>query len=213
MSFFKKLFGGKDEPAPRQLNHPSALNQGDMIVLDDSFALPPQLRGQQLKVEAVHCYEYKHQRSPEWLLRGSGTHLIFLGVENDDQEYLTLSIKLTRAEVESLFDMEAFADVFEEDVRAELQPESSDPELSGWFAGHYRKTDHADFGYFHRQDYRQSPPPQDSNLNHGEAFEGYQLVNDEDTHAIDIEVYENGETDVLLTLYRPVSDIREYWPS
>jgi hypothetical protein len=30
---------------------------------------------------------------------------------------------------------------------------------------------------------------------------------------VDIEVYEGGETEVMLTLYRPVTDIRQYWPA
>ncbi|GLP95676.1 hypothetical protein [Paraferrimonas sedimenticola] len=213
MGFFDKLFGKKAEAEPRQLNHPSQLNQGDMIVLDDSFALPGLLRGQQFKVESVNCYEYQNSRAPEWILRGNGQHTLFLSIEQDDEEYLAVSIKLTRAEVESCFDMDAFADIFEEGVFAELEGHEQDGELAGWLNGRYRQTDFAEFGYFHRADYRHTRPPQDANQSHGDAFEAYQLVNDNETHAIDIEVYENGETDVMLTLYRPVSDIREYWPA
>ena len=31
-------------------------------------------------------------------------------------------------------------------------------------------------------------------------------------HAIEIEVWTGGETDVFVTIYRPISDIKELWP-
>ena len=53
----------------------------------------------------------------------------------------------------------------------------------------------------------------DENGARGEAFESYSLINSQETLAVDIEVYDGGDTEVMLTLYRPLSDIREYWPA
>ncbi len=213
MGFLKGLFG-KKTPAPRQLNHPKDLQIGDMISMDNSFALPTQLRGQQLRVESICTYEYQRQQQPEWILKGHGSDTLFLSLDEDDETYLCFSIKINRAQVEQLFDLDAFSDIFEEDIQATLSVNPNIPEqLKQWVSDEYHQVNFAQFGYFHRQDYRGLRPPQDDGHNRGEAFESYHLIDAEESLAIDIEVYENGETDVMLTLYRPLSDIREYWPN
>ncbi|GIU42511.1 hypothetical protein TUM4438_09260 [Shewanella sairae] len=214
MGFLSSLFGKKEEPK-RQLDHPSKLNKGDMISLDDSFALPPQLRGQQLRVEAVNTYEYERKQQTEWVLKGHGSDTIFLSLDEDDETYLGLSIKVNRGLVEALFDLDQFSEIFEEPGKAELTTNTLSADLQEyeqWLSAHYHQDSAGNFGYFHRQDYRGQKPPQDANGATGEAFESYQLLDDDEDKAIDVEVYEGGETDVMLTIYRPLSDIRDYWP-
>ncbi|MFT5789160.1 MAG: hypothetical protein ACI8SJ_001275 [Shewanella sp.] len=215
MGFLRGLFGKKEEPK-RQLDHPSKLNKGDMISLDDSFALPPQLRGQQLRVEAVNTYEYERKQQTEWVLKGHGSDTIFLGLDEDDETYLALSIKVNRGLVDQLFDLEQFSTIFEEPGKAELITSKLSSELATefelWLSPQYHQVTFAGFGYFHRQDYRGKKPPQDADGATGDPFESYQLLDDDEDKAVDIEVYDGGETDVMLTLYRPLSDIRDYWP-
>ena len=215
MGFISRLFGKKDVPA-RQLSHPTHLQLGDMITLDDSFALPEQLRGQQLRVEAVHTYEYERSQHTEWLLKGHGADTIFLGIEQDDETHLAFSIKISRNQVEQLFDLDAFSTLFDEPGKAQLSVQPLEPELAKrleqWLGKQYHQVSYGDFGYFHREDYRGTKPPQDANGATGEPFESYQLLDEDECRAIDVEVYEGGDTDVLLTLYRPLTDIRAYWP-
>lgn len=214
MGFLSSLFGKKEAPK-RQLDHPSKLNKGDMISLDDSFALPPQLRGQQLRVEAVNTYEYQRKQQTEWVLKGHGNDTIFLSLDEDDETYLGLSIKLNRGLVEALFDLDQFSEIFEESGKAQLTTNTLTADLQEyeqWLSPHYHQVSAADFGYFHRQDYRGQRPPQDADGATGDAFEAYQLLDDDEDKAIDVEVYEGGDTDVMLTIYRPLSDIRDYWP-
>ena len=212
MGFLKGLFGKKAPPA-RQLNHPNHLQIGDMISMDDSFALPQQLRGQQLRVEAVNTYEFERKQVTEWALKGHGNDTLFLSLDEDDETYLGFSLKINRAQVEQLFDLDAFSDIFEEDVQAQLTVQTPIAEqLEQWLGKQYHQINFAQFGYFHRQDYRGQRPPQDENGATGDEFESYQLLDDEERFAVEVEVYEGGETDVMLTLYRPLSDIREYWP-
>lgn len=216
MGFLSSLFGKKEAPK-RVLDEPNKLLKGDMITLDDSFALPPQLRGQQLKVEAIHTYEYQRSQLCEFLLRGHSGTAIFLSCIHEDESYLSISMKINRADVEQLFDLDAFAEIFEEPGKATLTtlpvPTELEAEFGQWLSDEYHQVEFAGFGYFHRQDYRGLTPPQDDNGARGDAFESYSLVNAEDTHAVDIEVYEGGETEVVLTLYRPLTDIREFWPA
>ena len=216
MGFFNSIFG-KKAPPQRELNHPSQLNVGDMISIDDSFALPPQLRGQQLRVEAVHTYESERKQHSEWLLKGHGSDTLFLSIEEDDETYLAFSIKVSRAQVEQLFDLEQFSALFEEPGHAELTtqvlPADLAEQLEQWLGKQYHQVTFAAFGYFHRQDYRGQKPPQDANGATGEPFEYYLLLDDSESCAVEVEVYEGGDTDVVLTLYRPLTDIREYWPA
>lgn len=216
MGFLSGLFGKKEAPK-RVLDHPTKLLKGDMISLDDSFALPGQLRGQQLRVEAIHTYEYEGSQSSEFLLRGNSGEAIFLSYVEDDDSYLSFSIKINRDRVEQLFDLEEFATIFEEEGQASLKPLSLaaelDTQFQQWLSDEYHQVESACFGYFHREDYRGAKPPQDRDGATGDAFESYSLENTQQTHAIDIEVYDGGETDVMLTLYRPLTDIRQYWPA
>ena len=119
MGFLSGLFGKKEAPK-RQLDHPNKLLKGDMITFDDSFALPTQLRGQQLKVEAIHTYEYQRSQLCEFLLRGHSGTAIYLSYVQEDESYLSISMKINRAVVEQLFDLDAFAEIFEEPGKATL---------------------------------------------------------------------------------------------
>ncbi|QYJ79522.1 hypothetical protein [Shewanella acanthi] len=215
MGFFNSIFGKKAPPA-RELNHPSALQIGDMISIDNSFALPPQLRGQQLKVEAINTYEFERSQHCEWVLKGHGNDTLFLSIEQDDEAYLAFSIKISRAQVEQIFDLDQFSTLFDEQG-AQLNTLALSPQLAEqleqWLGANYHQVTFALFGYFHREDYRGLKPPQDDHGATGEPFEYYSLLDDEERRAVEVEVYEGGETDVVLTLYRPLSDIRDYWPA
>ncbi|WP_133408022.1 hypothetical protein [Parashewanella tropica] len=209
MGFFSSLF--KKETPERQLNHPEQLLMGDMITLDDSFALPPHLRGQQLKVESINTYEYERSKQTEWHLKGTGNHNLYLTIDKDEEAYLAFSLKITRSEVEQLFDLDTFSEIFEESSQAviEVNSEHQCDDLSQWLGQTYRRIKYAQQGFFHDKDYRNQQTPSDR----GDEFENYFLIDDEEAHAIDIEVYDGGETDVSLILYRPISDIRQYWPA
>ncbi|MDP2562244.1 hypothetical protein [Psychrobium sp. 1_MG-2023] len=208
MGFFSKLFSKAEAKPQRELTHPSQLRQGDIIVLDDSFALPVQLRGQSLEVSEVNSYEYEHSKECEWVLRGTSDELLFLSVYKDDEESLILSRKITRETVGKIFDLDQFSQLFDEPGKAVLDVKSVPTDLEQWLGQHYRQDDFARFGYFHDCDHR------DNNLSikSGDSFERYSAISDDEKFAIEAEVYEGGETDVVVSLYRPISDIRQYWP-
>ena len=46
----------------------------------------------------------------------------------------------------------------------------------------------------------------------GEQFELYTLIDEEQSRGIDIEVWQDGDTDLFITLYRPTSDIVDIFP-
>ena len=98
---FKSFFDKNEEPKGRTLTHPRDLRVGDVIVMDDGFDLPIQLRGQQFEVKKVQTYQFEHEQNSEWILKGIDNRPIFLGVEEEDGSCeLTFSIKIERDEVE-----------------------------------------------------------------------------------------------------------------
>ena len=180
--------------------------------LDDSFALPPLLRDAMLEVLEVNTSQFEFSHEPEWVLQGESGQIIFFSInEEDGKSSAAFSIKIERRDVEALFDMEQFSSIFDSEFPTRLHVKKNEGPLSAWLADIYEQDGESERGFFYRQDYRGSQPPITEGS--GEPFDYYSLYNDEGTHALEVEVWGNGETDILLTLYRPLSDIRELWPA
>ncbi|MBL4607942.1 MAG: hypothetical protein JKY01_08965 [Pseudomonadales bacterium] len=211
----KKLFNklrGKSASKQSKLEHPRQLSVGDLMQLDDSFALPALLRGAMLEVLEVNTSQFEFNHEPEWILKGESEQSVFFSIsEEDGESYAAFSIKIERADVDALFDMDQFSSIFDDESLARLDAKTTEGALAGWLAESYEQDGQSERGYFYREDYRASQPP--STEGSGEPFDCYCLSNEDDTHALEIEVWGSGDTDVLLTLYRPLSDIRELWPS
>lgn len=206
MSFFKKIFN-KTEQKQRKLTHISELLVGDIIVLTDSFALPEILRGQELQVTAVNSYEYEHSTQSEWTLQGSNDLLIFLSLDVDDSTELKFALKIEPEDVEVLFDLACFSEIFDEPGQAFLDRKADNELTTSWSSEHYQQSTFAKVGYFHRKDHRSDNISAYEGKDSGEQFELYALYNEDQSKGIDIEVWQDGDTDVFLTLFRPLTDI------
>jgi len=210
MSFFKKAFNkisNKTEKKQRQLTQVNQLLVGDIIVLTDSFALPEILRGQQLQVTTVNCYEDENSTQSEWTLQGSNELLIFLSLDVDDSTELKFSLKIEHEDVEDLFDLESFSEIFDEPGQAFLDRKSDNDLTTSWSSEQYQQSVFAKVGYFHRKDHRSENLSAYEGKDAGEQFELYCLYNEDQSKGLDIEVWQDGDTDVSLTLFRPLSDI------
>lgn len=209
---FSKFF--KKKETLRQLSHPKDLQLNDMVQLQDSFILPAELKGQTLKVVDINTYQYQYSSETEFVLRGDSRTPIFLVVENEDgEEWANFSIKIERGDVEHLFSLEQFADIFDSEAMSELvRNDNIDTSLQQWTAAHYFQEGEPSAGYFHEQDYREKEL---SNYEEdgGEPFETISLADDDGKYFINIEIWENGDTDVSLTVCRPMSDIVELYPA
>ena len=206
MSFFKKIFNKTDQEQ-RKLTQVDQLLVGDIIVLTDSFALPEVLRGQQLQVTAINSYEYENSTQSEWTLQGSNELLIFLSLDADDSTELKFSLKIEHDDVETLFDLERFSDVFDEPGQAFLDRKADNEQTSSWSSEQYQQNVFAKVGYFHRKDHRSENLSEYEGKDSGEQFELYSLYNADQSKGLDIEVWQDGDTDVFLTLFRPLTDI------
>lgn len=211
MSFFKKIFK-KEKEEQRKLTHTSELKVNDIILLSDSFGLPEILRGQELQVSAINSYEYENKVDTEWVLQGTNNIQIFLTLDVDDETYLKFSLKIQHNDVETLFDLSEFSKVFDEPGNAFLDKQADTTNTSSWSSEQYQQQTYAQVGYFHRKDNRVESLSDYEGKDAGEQFELYALFDKDETRGIDIEVWQDGDTEVFLTLFRPTTDIKDMYP-
>ncbi len=211
-SFVKALWSRtKKDPESRQLDNASDLLEGDLVNISDSYALPAQIRGSSFKVIAVTTYQFEYEFETNFSLEGQDDYRLNLLVEKEDgRERAAFSLSINRDMVEQLFDLDQFSEIFDEDVQTDLELQQESEELAGWTAPVYRQQSCAERGYYYQQDYRGESSPDEEG--EGEPFDYYSLVSDDGDYAVEIEVWDEGETDVVLTIYRPITDIKELWP-
>ena len=82
-----------------------------------------------------------------------------------------------------------------------------------WSSEQYQQNTFAKVGYFHRKDHRNEDLSVYEGKDSGEQFELYSLYNEDHSKGIDIEVWQDGDTDVFLTLFRPLTDIIDMYPA
>lgn len=210
MSFLKKMFGKEEKQ--RKLTSVRDLNTKDIIVLTDSFALPQALRQQEFQVTSVNSYEYESTTHTEWALSGNNDTEIFLSLDTDDKTYLKFTLKIEQLDVESLFDLDDFSTLFDEPGQAFLNRQNDNDKTANWTSDQYQQSIFAKVGYFHRKDHRSETLSQYEGKGSGEQFELYQLLDQDQSKGIEVEVWDDGDTDVFLSLYRPVSDIIDMYP-
>lgn len=210
MSFLKRIF--KKEETARQVNKANDLLKGDIIVLTDNFALPETLRNQQFQVTAVNSYEFEHRVDTEWVLTGNNNTELFLTLDIDDKTYLKFSLKIQHQDVESLFDLDDFSTIFDEPGEAFLTRQTDSDLSNGWTSEQYQQTIFSNVGFFHRKDHRSEKLSAYEGADSGEQFELYQLLDKEQSKGVELEVWQDGDTDIFLTLYRPTTDIIDMFP-
>ncbi|SEK68423.1 hypothetical protein SAMN05216262_102109 [Colwellia chukchiensis] len=210
MSFFKNIFS--KPKAERTLDNVKDLSLGDIIVISDSFALPAELRAQELQVTAVNSYEFERKNQLEWVLQGNSDTELYLSLDEDDKTYLKFSLKITPQDVETLFDLDSFAEIFEETAQVQLQRQADNETTTGWSSERYQQSGSVQVGYFHRKDHRENTISPYQDQDSGEPFELFCLYNEDQAYGIDIEVWQDGDTDVFLTLFRPTTDLVDMYP-
>ena len=211
MSFFKSLFTKKQAPSSRSLTHPNELQLNDIFTFGDSFSLPNVIRKQQLQVTAINTIEFKHHSFAQIVGQGSGSQLIYLSFPNDAQQRIKISLLLTRENVEALFDMDDFSEIFEQPGNARLTPQTTKHEYADMLAKEYIQQAFMETGYLHQQDYRNATPPQHTEDSHGREFEFYSLEGAQGERSVDLYIFENGDTDIYLSFFRPANEITELW--
>jgi hypothetical protein len=204
----KGIFGGAEENPARQLTGPEALQIGDMLKFQ--FMAQTELSGKQFQVVAITTYDFEHENYPQFALKGAKEELVFLSVhEEDGRSYLAISQKISRDAVDSIFTLDAFADVFEEG--AVTLDAKNYPPLQEWLGKSYYKAIDCRRGYRHIGDYRNQPLPEFED--DSEGIDYYVLRDSTEKCAVEIAIGDSDDSDVYVTIYQPLSVIAEMWPA
>jgi len=208
-NLFKAMFSKDEVVEPRTLEHPRDLNLGDIIKF--RYLAQPELSNKQFQIASINTYDFEDRKQTEFALSGDTTNKLFLIVDdNDDDTFLSISRKISRPEVENLFSLDEFAEIFDSEDHTLLHRQNEPDSLTAWTAKQYRQEIYAEGGYYHKGDYRGKTVPMSEN--EGDEFEYYLAIDDSRSFVIEAEVYDGGETDVIVTIRRPISDIEEMWP-
>jgi len=207
-NLFKAVFS-KDKTETRTLAHPRDLDVGDII----KFQYLPQseISNQQFEIGGINTYDFEDRKLTEFALKGNDEEAMFLIIDEiGDEPFLSISRKIQRADVEKLFDLDEFAELFDNEDHSIFNRLNEPASLQGWTASQYRQEIFAEGGYYHKGDYRNKAVPENEDA--GDEFEYYLAIDDSRTFTLESEVYDGGETDVIITIRRPITDIEEMWP-
>jgi len=203
----------KSKKAPeRQLTHASDLKKGDMLSIIDSFAYPSWLKGQTVRVIDVQTYQYQHSSDTEFVLETNSGQVVFLQIEQEDgEQWANFSIKIQRDDVDSIFTLDEFARIFDEEELTFIEVKNTPEKFMQFLGKTYQQSETPFVCYFHKQDYRTQSLPRYEQEG-GEPCEMICLASDDESHSLNIEIWDGGETEVSLTLTRPISDIVDLFP-
>jgi len=207
---FKSFFNNDDKKEPRKLDHPRDLGKGDII----KFHYMPQseLSNNQFQVSDINTYDFEDRKLTELTLKGESNETIYLVVdETGDESFLSFSRKINRNEVEKIFNLDEVGSIFDTEDMTSLHRITEPKNLENWTTDTYLQEVYAEGGYYHKGDYRNKEVP--AGENDGDDFEYYMLIGNKRQFVIEAEVYEGGETDIIITIRRPLSDIEEMYPA
>ncbi|HEB28247.1 MAG TPA: hypothetical protein ENI05_10795 [Porticoccus sp.] len=205
---FKKFFSGKKDSV-RQLETPSQLEVGDIVSLKYRESLPPDLRENQLEVSKIGTYEYSSGTSKEIVLKDENNHVYYMSLEDNDGDIcLCFAKKISRQQVYTLFNENAFSQLWT-DEWVELEVQEHPESLEGWLTGHYSQTIKDQEAYYYDRDCQGEDLSEASD---GEELRFHECEGDDDHYALNIEIGDGGSTDVFLQVFCPTDVIEKMWP-
>jgi len=197
----------KEGNVARKLSSVDDLELNDII----RFQFLPQqdISGKQFQVIAIMTYDFEHENYPRFALQGEQEEIVFISVlKHLGEQTLVISKKVVRNDIDGIFGLDPFADVFEP---GSLTLTAKDyPPLAEWLGKSYYKAIDCRQGYRHIGDYRHEPLPEYEDESSGTDY--YLLRDEAEKFAIEIDVCDDDESDVYVVCYHPVTAIAEYWP-
>lgn len=213
MGLFKSMFGS-DSPAPAQkIESPKDLNPGDIVKM--GFADQTLISGQTLKVSKQVFYDISAVENCKTVSIMEGADQpIFLSTSTvNPQRPLEVAIATLPETLFKIFKRKKFVAIFE-------QPENTDHrikrkiekhelnELQGFVGASYYQ-ERTNEAYYSTQDCRNKT----LNASDWTGFDYKLMVSDDRQHAVRIEIFDGGRTDVYLIAYLALNKIEEYWPA
>ena len=206
-NLFKAIFSSfsKDKEL-RTLDALADLQVTDYIRLNDSFALPEELRGKTFQVESIDSYFYGEELSTEWALKGDTKKKVYLSLrDSSDEDQIVLSYQLKKQEVESVFGWNQIKQQYKPDFDVKLACKDT-ALFEGWLEKEYYRRECAGKGTYFSGDYRGK-----AKSGGGEKLTYFEFYSEDDSRAMDVEMWSKDEVDVFISIIRPQTDIHEFW--
>lgn len=196
----------EDKKELHSLDSLAELQKGDYISLNDSFALPAELRGKTFQVNSIDSYYYGERQSIEWELKGDTSKKVYMSLSDlGDEDKIVLSYQLKKKEVDELFGWAQIKPQYTPDFEAVLVCKDTSM-FEGWLAPEYQRRECAGKGTYFSGDYRGKTKP-----GGGEQFKYFEFFDEDENYSMDIEMWSKDEIDVFISILRPESDIHEFW--
>ena len=208
----RRLFGrGGDEPPPPQIENAWDLKAGDFLKM--ALAAPEGLSAAEMQVTAVHALDFGGPTKTRRVLDLEGGGAGPTQLWRDERDRVAVARTLERGHVERLFDLAVFATLFDAEATANvvLERREEPGELSGWTAPLYRQ-EGAEQAWYHPQD-PATASIDDHVTGDAEGIDHYRLVSDDRRHAIEVQVFDSGRTDVLAVALLTAGSVEELWPA
>jgi len=209
VGFIKSIFGGGDKSPPVQkIESPSDLKLGDIVKME--FADQAAISAQTLKVVEQYFYDISAVESCKSVsIMEGGEQRIYMSTSEVNAELpLEVAIAILPDTVDKIFNLKQFTPIFDEPDNTDhrLNLKSKIDEVQGFVGQSYyqERTNEA---------YRSTKDCRKSSLNDSDwtAFDYKLLVSDDRRHAIRIEVFDGGRTDVYLIAYLALHKVEDYW--
>ena len=211
MAFFGKVFG-KESSGPRSLTSATDLEPGDFVKF--GFNALADLSNQSLSVDSVSTQDLGGEDKKKVLfeLQGSSVRLRLAQVRGGQGDKLEIGRQIYPEDVEQCFKIKAFIDLLDTDtgVNHVLKRKGKPDSLSGWLGKTYRQ-EAGHNAYLYDADYRHKPMPDDASTGRDHSY--YYLVTDDRDYALEVQVFDGGQTDVWLLVYLDLDVLEEMWPA
>ncbi len=214
MGLFKAVLGrGKNDPPPKEIESPKDLNIGDMLKME--FANQTLISGQTLRVVEQFFYDISAVENCKTVSVMDGVdQRIYLSTSdvNPDRP-LEIAISVLPETIFKVFKRKKFVAIFDEPENTNHQlnrkVEVTDLDDLQGFLGDTYFQERTNEAYRSTQDYRETTQLE----NDSSAFDYKLLVSENREHAIRLEVFDGGRTDVFFIAYLPLNKVEEYWPA
>lgn len=213
LKILKSLFRSSNQgEIVRKLSHPDHLREGDIV----KFAYMEQedLSNNEFEITKINTYIYGNICYPEIILKDRQGKLLYMMFEEEDgEEYLAISKKIDKADIEDIIGQDVIAKITSDDFisknRTKFSIKSKPSEFDHWLVGDYREVDSNVKGSFLKGDARYLSEEQ---MKLQEKFISFLAEDKEGEYAIEIEVYDSGEIEVCASIYCDINQIAEMWP-
>ncbi len=214
MGLFKSMFGGGDSPPPSsEIESPKDLKPGDMVKME--FSDQPLTSGQTLKVVEQLFYDLSAVENCKTvsIMEGADQRVLLSTSTVNPERPLELAVAILPEMAFKIFKRKKFAAIFE-------QPDNTDHRISRKIAVDELNELQGFVGesYFQERTneaYRSKKDCRTGTMNDSDwtAFDYKLMVSDNRQHAVRIEIFDGGRTDVYLIAYLPLNKVEEYWPA